>query len=59
MRTKSKRALGYLLVFLGILSILTPFTPFGILFLVGLELLGVRKTYYERAKAWFDKKRGV
>ncbi len=56
---KYRRPLGYLLVFLGFISIITPFTPFGILLLVGLELLGVRDTLYNKVKLWFDKKRGV
>lgn len=56
-KDKFRKPLGIFLIILGIISVLTPFTPFGILLLIGLELLGVRETYSNKIKAWFAKKR--
>jgi len=50
---KIRKALGIFLVIVGIISILTPFTPLGILFFVGLEFLGMREALLERLKNWF------
>ncbi len=55
MRTASKRTLGVILVVLGLISVLTPFTPFGILLLIGLELLGIRERVVDKVKSWFKK----
>ena len=55
MREKNKKLLGIVFIILGIVSILTPFTPFGILLFVGLELAGVKLLFIEKIKKWYDK----
>ena len=45
-----KKFIGVLCITLGIISALTPFTPFGILFFIGLEILGVRTLIKNRLK---------
>lgn len=47
-----KKVLGVLLIIVGFLALVTPLTPGGILFFVGLELLGIRIGFWERAKAY-------
>jgi len=42
MRKYFKKALGVILIFLGFLALITPFSPGSWLILVGLELLGLR-----------------
>jgi uncharacterized protein YjeT (DUF2065 family) len=42
MRRALRIALGILLMILGVLALLTPFTPGSWLALIGLELLGLR-----------------
>ena len=45
-----RKALGLFLVIFGFIGIVTPFTPWGILFFVGLELLGVHFLWLEKIK---------
>ena len=47
-----KKTVGVLLVIIGILSIITPFTPVGFLLVVGLELLGIRYLVWDKIKKW-------
>ena len=42
MRKYFKKALGIILIILGFLALITPFSPGSWLILVGLELLGLR-----------------
>jgi len=42
MRKILKKGLGVLLIILGLLALLTPFSPGSWLALIGLEILGVR-----------------
>lgn len=41
-RTKIKKFFGIFLIILGIIALLTPFTPGSWLAFIGLELLGIR-----------------
>lgn len=45
-----KKLLGLLLIVLGVIIFLTPFTPGSWIFFVGLELIGVRMAVWERIK---------
>jgi hypothetical protein len=45
-----KKALGIFLIVFGFIGLITPFTPWGILFFVGLELAGVRVLWIEKLK---------
>ena len=55
MTEKRKKFLGILFIILGLISIITPLTPFGILFFIGLELLGIRFILVDKIKKWYDK----
>ena len=52
---KLKKIVGVVLVVFGFVGLVTPFTPWGILFFVGLELLGVRFLFWDKFKNWFKK----
>jgi len=52
---KFKKTSGVVLVVIGFIGLITPFTPFGILFFVGLEMLGIRFLYWDKIKARFKK----
>ena len=45
-----RKVVGIFLVIFGFIGIVTPFTPWGILFFVGLELLGVHFLWLEKIK---------
>ena len=47
-----RRALGLFFVIFGFVGIVTPFTPWGILFFVGLEILGIRFLWLEKIKMY-------
>lgn len=51
-----KKILGVVLIILGIISAITPFTPFGWLIFVGLEFLGIRIAFWEKIKLWVKSK---
>ena len=50
---KVRKTTGVILVVIGLLSIITPFTPLGFLLLLGLEILGVRTLVWDKLKSWF------
>ncbi|MDZ4205758.1 MAG: hypothetical protein U1C12_00870 [Patescibacteria group bacterium] len=52
---KIKKTIGVIFVIIGFLSIITPFTPLGFLFLIGLEVLGIRMLVWDKLKNWFRK----
>ena len=54
-----KKVLGIILVIVGLFGIVTPFTPWGILFFVGLEFLGIRFLFMDKIKAYFNKKEKI
>jgi len=47
---------GVILVIIGLISIITPFTPVGFLLIVGLEILGLRVIFWDVITKWFKKK---
>ena len=51
---KARKVLGVTLIVIGLLSIITPFTPIGFLLLVGLEILGIRTLFWDKLKRWVD-----
>ncbi|MEX0933846.1 MAG: hypothetical protein WD003_01110 [Candidatus Paceibacterota bacterium] len=51
-QSKWKKPLGVLCIILGLLALVTPFTPGSWLVFVGLELLGLRLFF--RGRAWRD-----
>lgn len=56
-RKRWRRPVGMVLLVLGLLAFFTPLTPGSWLALVGLELLGVRLTFFRRWKKWRPWKR--
>lgn len=52
---KLRKVAGIALVVIGVLSIITPFTPVGFLLVLGLEILGVRALLWDKIKNWFKK----
>ena len=52
---KIKKATGVLLVIVGFIGLITPFTPWGFLTFVGLEMLGIRFLLWDKIKARFKK----
>jgi hypothetical protein len=55
---KLRRTIGWILVVIGFLSIITPLTPGGFLFFIGLEILGIDFLLWDKIKMWFRKKKG-
>ncbi len=50
---------GILLIIVGFLALVTPLTPGAWLLFVGLELIGVRLTLWDKMKEWINKRRGL
>jgi len=53
--TKTKKTVGVVLVVVGFIGLITPFTPWGFLFFVGLEMLGIRFLLWDKIKTRFKK----
>ncbi len=51
----TKKIIGILLIIVGLLALVTPFTPGSWLVFIGLEFLGVRILFWDKIKAWFKK----
>ncbi len=49
-------ALGVVLMVLGVLALLTPFTPGSWLALIGLELVGLRLVFERKLLSWLPQK---
>ena len=54
-----KRIGGVLLIIIGFIALVTPFTPGAWLMFVGLELIGVRLAIWDKIKARLNAWRGV
>ena len=54
-----KRIGGVLLIIIGFIALVTPFTPGAWLMFVGLELIGVRLVIWDKIKARLNTWRGV
>ncbi len=52
-----KMAGGVLLILIGLIALVTPLTPGAWLMFVGLELIGVRLTMWDKIKEWINKRR--
>jgi Putative transmembrane protein (PGPGW) len=47
-RPRLKKAVGYFLVLVGFVALVTPLTPGAFLLIIGLELLGIRMAFFDR-----------
>jgi len=52
-RPRLRKIVGWALVVVGFLALVTPLTPGGILFFLGLELLGLREIATDKMKRLF------
>ena len=52
-----RKVIGVFLITIGLLSIITPFTPVGFLLILGLEILGIRFLVWDKIKNWFKNKK--
>ena len=50
-----KKTLGIILILIGFIALITPFTPGSWLIFIGLELLGVEVLVSEKFKFWKKK----
>lgn len=51
----AKKIVGVILIIIGFLALVTPFTPGSWLIFVGLELLGIRLAVWDKIKNKFFK----
>lgn len=51
----AKKVIGIVLIIVGIIALVTPFSPGSWLVFVGLEILGVRLAFWDKIKAKFIK----
>src|SRR3989344_8162328 len=49
-KPKSRKAIGLALILIGLVALVTPFTPGSWLAIIGLELLGVRILFFNKFK---------
>ena len=54
-KPKIKKTVGIILVIIGIVALVTPFTPGSWLVFIGLELLGFRILLADKFKIWRKK----
>ena len=47
---KVKKFVGIFFVIFGFIGLVTPFTPWGFLFFIGLEMIGVRFLFIDKIK---------
>ena len=52
-RPKIKKVVGVILILLGVLALLTPFTPGSWLIFVGMGLLGLHFSLWDRIRSIF------
>lgn len=56
-RPRLRKIVGWSLVVFGFVMLVTPLTPGGSLFFVGLEILGLRLIFVEKARRIFGRKK--
>jgi len=49
-----KKIAGSVLIVLGLLALVTPFTPGSWLIFIGLEFFGIRLVAWDRVKRWWQ-----
>ena len=50
-----KKAVGVILILVGLAALVTPLTPGSWLAIIGVELLGVRILFFDKFKFWKKK----
>jgi small-conductance mechanosensitive channel len=56
-RPKLRKVFGWSLIVFGFIALITPLTPGGLLFFVGLELIGVRFAFTDKIKHLLKRKK--
>ncbi|HBV33049.1 TPA: hypothetical protein DIC39_01760 [Patescibacteria group bacterium] len=54
--SRARKVAGVLLIILGFIALVTPFSPGAWLIFIGLEFFGVRLALWDRLKSWWGKK---
>jgi len=52
-RSKARKAIGVILILIGVIAFLTPLTPGSWLVIIGLELLGWRILLFDKVNPFF------
>ena len=55
MNAKVKKILGVMLILIGLIALVTPFTPGSWLVFVGLGFFGARLAFWEKILAWLKR----
>ncbi len=55
MNAKVKKGLGVLLILIGLVALVTPFTPGSWLVFVGLGFFGIRLAFWDKILEWLKK----
>ncbi len=58
-RPRLRKIFGWVLVVYGFFALVTPLTPGGLLFFVGLEVLGIRFVFTDKIKRFFIKEKSA
>lgn len=58
-RPRLKKIVGWTLVVVGFIALITPLTPGGLLFFVGLEILGLRLIFMQKVKKVFARRKEI
>lgn len=58
-KPRMRKTIGWIFVIFGFIALVTPLTPGGLLFFVGLELLGLRFIGTEKLKRFFMKEKSI
>ena len=58
-RPRTRKTVGWFLVLIGFFALVTPLTPGGLLFFVGLEILGLRIILTEKMKCFFVRQKNT
>ncbi len=59
MNQKYKKIIGFIFVCVGVLALITPFTPGSWLIFVGLECIGIRFIFIEKIKVLLRQKSSI
>ena len=58
-RPRTRKTVGWFLVVIGFFALVTPLTPGGLLFFLGLEILGLRIIFTEKMKCFFMRQKNI
>jgi len=53
----TRKIIGWIFIVIGLIAIITPFTPFGLVFLVGLKMIFPKIAMREKIQKYIEKRR--